>query len=135
MKGIVKSLLLAAVITFVSPPLGMAIDSVVYAASLHPSKYIRGRLTCALNVNRFLRHIGKAGTGSASSLSFLMFKRTSKPMRGDVVFNNRSKYSGHVQIYDGLGLCWNPSSRYQRWIFQPCNSTWGNKHKYYLRSK
>ena len=133
MNATFKALLLAAAITFVGPPLGTAIDA--HSSVLNPPAFIHGSLVCALNVNRFLRKIGRHGTKAASSFSFLKYQHTSAPHAGDVVFNSRGKRQGHVQIYDGNGKCWNPSSRKQRWVYQACNASWHNRHKVFLRVK
>lgn len=139
MKRLMHSLLLAAAITLAGPPIGTLVDvsffsGEAFASILSPPLFVRGQLVCAVNVNRFLRKIGKRGTGSPSSLSFLQFRRTANPMRGDVVFNYRGKRQGHVQVYDGGGKCWNPSQRHG-WILRPCNATWARIRKIYLRVK
>lgn len=123
----IKSLALAAAITLLGPPL----DHAVFAAS-SPS-FMRGRLVCAINVNRFLKHIGKRGTNSASAASFLKFRRVSHPRYGDVVFNWRGHGKAHIQVYIHNDVCLNPSSTKQRWIEQPCNRSWPRKSKIYLR--
>lgn len=107
----------------------------IEAQALTPPPFIRGDLVCAKNVNRFLQKIGHRTTKSASSTSFLIFRRTAVPMPGDVVFNTRVGNKGHVQIYNGNGMCWNPSQRKQKWELKPCNATWKNKHKTFLRPR
>jgi hypothetical protein len=138
MKSIIKTLLLAAAFLTIAQPIAHAIDASflsgeAYASNLHPPRFIRGKLVCALNVGRFLRQIGKRGTGSASASSFMAFKRVAYPSSGDVVVNRRPG-GWHVQIYDGAAMCWNPSSRHQRWVYQSCDATWRGRRKIYLRS-
>jgi hypothetical protein len=129
MNRLLKSTLLAAALVVFGPQVGK-----VFASNLHPPKFVRGNQKCAVNVNRFLRKIGKHGTSSASSKSFLKFARTSSPQPGAVVFNYRSHGKGHAQIYDGSGMCWNPSQRHGAWQFQSCNASWPRVKKIYLRS-
>lgn len=108
------------------------LGEVAEAANLKPPPFIRGKEVCAKNVNAFMKKLKKRSTGSASSRSFLKFKRTSSPRPGDVVFNSRGKSKGHVQVYDGNGMCWNPSAKKQRWVYQSCTASWRKAKKTYI---
>jgi hypothetical protein len=64
-----------------------------------PSRYIGGRLVCAVNVNAALAERGIRGTGSALAKSFLHWGQPSAPVPGAVaVYNRGGKGKGHVAI-------------------------------------
>lgn len=93
-----------------------------------PSRYIAGRLICAVNVNAALAERGVKGTGSALAASFLRWGRASGPVPGAVAFNYR-RGGGHVSLVDhvdaaGRVWVWNPSPRGQGWQLRvnPYNS-------------
>lgn len=81
--------------------------------------FVRGRLVCAVNVNRYLASRGIAGTGSGLALSFLRWGRPSGPVPGAVQVQRR-RGGGHVKIVLGDGMCLNPSARAQDWRVVPC---------------
>lgn len=93
-----------------------------FGASAHTS-FVRGRLVCAINVNRELRARGYRGTGSALAMSFRHYGVASSGQPGDVaIFSRRG--GGHVAIvygYDSKGqrLYLNPSTRRQAWQVGP----------------
>jgi hypothetical protein len=100
---------------------------VVTALPLPRPAYIRGRLTCADNVNRLLAARGIEGTGSAGALDFLSWGRASAPRPGAVqVERRRGSGKGHVKIvshHDGeRWICLNPSVSRQAWVLAPCGS-------------
>lgn len=82
-----------------------------------PSRFIGGRLICALNVNAALAARGIRGTGSAMAKSFLRWGRSTAPVPGAVAIWNRGRNprAGHVAIVArverGRVLFWNPSRR------------------------
>jgi hypothetical protein len=84
-----------------------------------PPPFVRGRLVCAVNVNRYLARLGQTGTGSALAHSFLRWGRASGPVAGAVQVERR-RGGGHVKIVAGGGQCWNPSASRQRWVLTPC---------------
>lgn len=88
-----------------------------------PPPYVRGRLTCAVNVNRYLARMGKPTTGSALAHSFLRWGRPSGPRPGAVQVERR-RGGGHVKIvshHDGARwMCLNPSVSRQAWHLTPC---------------
>jgi hypothetical protein len=88
-----------------------------------PPPYVRGRLTCAVNVNRYLARMGKPGTGSALAMSFLRWGRPSGPQPGAIQVERR-RGGGHVKIvshHDGARwMCVNPSASRQQWRLTPC---------------
>lgn len=90
----------------------------VWAAISKPSRYIAGRLICALNVNSALEERGIKGTGSALAASFLKWGHPSAPVPGAVAFNYR-RGGGHVaivaKIEGGRIWVWNPSPRGRGW--------------------
>lgn len=87
------------------------------------SAYVRGRLTCAMNVNKALAAIGVQGTGTAKALDFLRWGRASGKVPGAVqVSRRKGKGNGHVEIVASDGMCWNPSSSQQRWVLVPCDA-------------
>lgn len=87
-------------------------------AILRPSRYIAGRLICAVNVNSALAERGIRGTGSALALSFLRWGSASAPVPGAVAVSHR-RGGGHVAIVsrvsDGQVWVWNPSPRGRGW--------------------
>jgi hypothetical protein len=122
MKRLLKSLLVAAALVVFGPTVGK-----VFASNLHPPRFIHGHNICAVNVNRLRAALGLRQTHSASASSFLALQRVSTPKIGDVRFNWRRR-GGHVAVYAGHGMCWNPSSRHQRWDLKPCASIWRGVH-------
>jgi hypothetical protein len=87
-----------------------------------PSRFIRGSLRCAANVNAALAARGIRGTGSLLAKSFVRWGRPTTPAPGAVVVFNRGRdrRSGHVAIVsrvaNGKVYVWNPSSRKGRWV-------------------
>jgi hypothetical protein len=64
-----------------------------------PSRFIGGRLKCAINVNAALAAMGIQGTGSAMAKSFLNWGRPSGPVPGAVaVYDRKGRGKGHVAI-------------------------------------
>jgi hypothetical protein len=92
------------------------------ATIARPRGYVRGRLTCAINVNRALAQRGVRGTGSAMAKSFLSWgSRSAHPVPGGVAVYNRGGSRGHVAVVASAdGMCWNPSSSRQDWRLTPC---------------
>ena len=82
-----------------------------------PSRYIAGRLVCAVNVNAELARRGISGTGSALAKSFLRWGMASGAIPGAVAVYERR--GGHVAIVSrvvgGRVYVWNPSSRHRGW--------------------
>lgn len=89
-----------------------------------PKGYVRGRLTCAVNVHRALAQRGVKGTGSALAKSYTTWGAPSRrPVPGGVAVyhRGRSSTSGHVAVVaSASGMCWNPSARRQDWQLVPC---------------
>jgi hypothetical protein len=93
-----------------------------------PSRFVRGRLKCARNVNAHLNHMGYRGTGSDIARSFFNYgKAVSGPQIGAIQVERRGRNpnAGHVQIVhsqrsDGVWTCRNPSSHLGKWTYQPC---------------
>lgn len=85
-----------------------------------PPPFIRGRLVCARNVNRFLAAMGKPGTGSAAAASFLALPHRATRYTPGAVQVSRRRGGHHAEIVAGGGLCWNPSARGQRWALVSC---------------
>lgn len=87
------------------------------------SRFIRGRLICAVNVNAALAANGIKGTGSAMARSFHTWGQRSGPVPGAVaIFSRRG--GGHVAIVDsvrsdGTVIYKNPSARRQQWVVGP----------------
>jgi hypothetical protein len=83
-----------------------------------PSRYIAGRLICAINVNAALAERGIRGTGSALAKSFLGWGRASEPVPGAVAVSSR-RGGGHVAIVSrvegGQVYVWNPSPQGRGW--------------------
>lgn len=84
-----------------------------------PSKFVKGRLVCAINVNAELARRGIRGTGTARARDFLRWGRASRPVPGAVAVYARGRKGGHVAIVSrverGRVYVWNPSTRSQRW--------------------
>lgn len=81
-----------------------------------PIRFIRGKLSCALNVNSALAERGIRGTGSAMARSFLSWGRPSAPVPGAVAYTRCCGPTGHVAVVDhldrhGRPVVWNPSRR------------------------
>lgn len=90
-----------------------------------PSRYIAGRLVCAINVGQALAERGIRGTGSALAKSYLGWGRPSGPEPGAVAVFNRGR-GGHVAFVhhvepDGTVHYLNPSSRRHAWQVGPYN--------------
>lgn len=88
-------------------------------AIAQPSRYIAGRLICALNVNAALAEHGIKGPGGANSKAFRSWGHASGPKPLAVAFNYR-RGGGHVSIVShvdaqGRVWVWNPSPRGRGW--------------------
>jgi hypothetical protein len=83
-----------------------------------PSRYVTGRLRCAVNVGAALAERGIQGTGSALALSYLKWGRASEPVPGAVAVSAR-RGGGHVAIVSRVEgdqvFVWNPSPRGRGW--------------------
>ena len=84
-----------------------------------PSRYIGGRLVCALNVNAALAERGIKGTGSALAKSFLHWGRSAGgPVPGAVIVSSR-RGGGHVaivsRVVDGQVYAWNATGGRRGW--------------------
>lgn len=130
MKKLLLAIALAAAISFLSPPLAGVFSSKARSNALPRFHY--GALHCAVNVNAWLQLHGKRGTGSASSKSFLRFRRVASPRFGDVRFNRRDGGGGHVAIYIGKGMCLNPRQN-KGWRKVPCNRIWRGRAAIFVR--
>jgi hypothetical protein len=76
-----------------------------------PSRFIAGRLACAINVNSALAERGIRGTGSAAALSYLRWGRSAGgPVPGAVIVSSR-RGGGHValvsRVVNGVVMAWN----------------------------
>jgi hypothetical protein len=87
-----------------------------------PPPFVRGRLVCAVNVNRYLARMGKTPTGSAAAKSFIGHGRKADRYTPGAVQVSLRKGGGHAEIVAGGGRCWNPSASGQRWVLVPCAS-------------
>lgn len=87
---------------------------------MRPSRYIAGRLICAVNVGSALAERGIKGTGSALALSYLRWGRSAGgPIPGAVAVSAR-RGGGHVAIVSqvlpsGVVMVWNPSPHGHGW--------------------
>ena len=102
--------------------LGATAQPAVSAPS-RPSRYIAGRLVCAVNVNAALAERGIRGTGSAAALSYLRWGRSAGgPVPGAVIVSPR-RGGGHVAIVsrgvNGVIYAWNASGGQRGWIEIP----------------
>lgn len=83
-----------------------------------PSRYIAGRLVCAVNVNSALAERGIKGTGSALAHSFDRWGRSSGPQVGAVAVTDR-RGGGHVAIVSrvegGRVWVWNATGGRHGW--------------------
>lgn len=84
-----------------------------------PTRYISGRLICAINVNAALAERGIRGTGSALARSFDRWGiRSPVAVVGAVAVTDR-RGGGHVAIVSrvegGRVFVWNPSPRGRGW--------------------
>ncbi len=95
----------------------------LFGASAAPSRFVRGRLTCARNVNAALAERGIAGSGSALAKSFLRWGRASAPQPGAVAVYNRGGQKGHAAIVSrvegGQVWVWNPGRSGWREVIYP----------------
>ena len=87
-----------------------------------PPRFVRGRLVCAINVNRYLAQLGKPVTGSAAARSFLSYGRAADRSTAGAVQVSRRPGGHHAEIVAGGGQCWNPSASRQRWHLVACAS-------------
>jgi hypothetical protein len=92
-------------------PLGDAIAA--------PSRFISGRLVCAVNVGAALAERGIKGTGSAWALSYLHWGRSAGgPVPGAVIVSAR-KGGGHVaivsRVQNGVVYAWNATGGQHGW--------------------
>ena len=84
-----------------------------------PSRYIGGRLVCAVNVGVALAERGIRGTGSALALSYLHWGRSAGgPIPGAVIVSRR-RGGGHVAIVsrveNGVVYAWNATGGRRGW--------------------
>lgn len=89
-----------------------------------PTRFVYGRLKCAINIGVALAERGIKGTGSAWAKSYLDWGRPSGPVPGAVAVFSRGRRGGHVAIVhdvrpDGTVIYLNPSSRRQAWQVGP----------------
>lgn len=99
-------------------------ETVSYAPSWQeavgrPSRFIAGRLVCAINVNAALAERGIRGTGSAWAKSFLSWGRSAGgPVPGAVIVSSR-KGGGHVaivsRVVNGVTYAWNATGGQHGW--------------------
>lgn len=95
--------------------------------------FVRGHNICAINVNRILHWMGRKTTGSPSAASFHMFSHTASPVSGDVLMVKRKGGSGwHVAVYQGGGICRNPSSQHQGWTYPKCTDIWRGHYRFFV---
>jgi hypothetical protein len=87
-----------------------------------PPPFVRGRLVCAVNVNRYLAKLGKPTTGSAAAISFWRHGRVANRHTPGAVQISRRVGGHHAEVVAGGGLCWNPSASRQRWTLVDCGS-------------
>jgi hypothetical protein len=97
---------------------GVPAPSIEYTVG-RPSRYIPGRLVCAVNVNAALAERGIRGTGSALAKSFLHWGRSAGgPVPGAVIVSSR-RWGGHVAIVSrvegGIVYAWNATGRRRGW--------------------
>jgi hypothetical protein len=84
-----------------------------------PSRFIAGRLVCAVNVGVALAERGIRGTGSALALSYLHWGRSAGgPVPGAVIVSSR-RGGGHVAIVsrveNGVVYAWNATGGQRGW--------------------
>lgn len=84
-----------------------------------PTRYIAGRLICAVNVGSALAERGIRGTGSALALSYLHWGRSAGgPVPGAVIVSSR-RGGGHVAIVsrveNGIVYAWNATGGQSGW--------------------
>lgn len=84
-----------------------------------PSRFIPGRLICAINVGAALAERGIKGTGSALALSYLHWGRSAGgPVPGAVIVSAR-RGGGHVAIVSrvegGVVYAWNATGGQSGW--------------------
>jgi hypothetical protein len=97
---------------------GVPSPSIGYSLS-RPSRYIAGRLICAVNVGAALAERGIRGTGSALALSYLRWGRSAGgPVPGAVIVSGR-RGGGHVAIVSrvegGIVYAWNATGGQRGW--------------------
>lgn len=85
-----------------------------------PSRYIPGRLICAVNVGVALAERGIQGTGSALARSYLRWGRSAGgPVPGAVIVSPRGRRGGHVAIVsrveNGVVYAWNATGGQSGW--------------------
>lgn len=91
-----------------------------FASSIaKPSRYIAGRLICAVNVGAALAERGIKGTGSALAMSYLHWGRSAGgPVPGAVIVSSR-RGGGHVAIVsrvsNGVVYAWNATGGQSGW--------------------
>jgi hypothetical protein len=88
-------------------------------AAGRPSRFIAGRLICAVNVNAALAERGIRGTGSAWAKSFLSWGISAGgPVPGAVIVSSR-RGGGHVAIVSrvegGVVYAWNATGGQRGW--------------------
>lgn len=84
-----------------------------------PSRFIAGRLVCAVNVGAALAERGIKGTGSALALSYLHWGRSAGgPVPGAVIVSSR-RGGGHVaivsRVVNGVVMAWNATGGQRGW--------------------
>lgn len=90
------------------------------ATMSRPSRFVAGRLVCAVNVGSALAERGIKGTGSAAALSYLHWGRSAGgPVPGAVIVSPR-RGGGHVAIVsrveNGVVYAWNATGGQRGWI-------------------
>lgn len=94
---------------------------VTTALPVPPPPFIRGRLVCADNVNRFRAKLGLRTTNSRAAFSFRSLRPVGRDTPGAVQVSRR-RGGGHAEIVAGGGKCWNPSAARQRWVLVACSA-------------
>lgn len=107
-----------------SPRARQARETASYAPSWQeavgrPTRYIAGRLICAVNVNAALAERGIRGTGSAWAKSFLTWGHSAGgPVPGAVIVSSR-RGGGHVaivsRVVNGVVMAWNATGGQRGW--------------------
>jgi hypothetical protein len=84
-----------------------------------PSRYIAGRLICAINVGVALAERGIKGTGSARALSYLHWGHSAGGPRVGAVIVSGRRGGGHVaivsRIENGVVYAWNATGGQSGW--------------------
>lgn len=147
MKSLIRSLLLAVVMTIIGPPLAMFVNASFISGEAYASGhrhhhkrysshggFIRGYNICGINTARWRRSHGLRVPRYFAKASEWLHLPHSYSHFGAVMVVLRTHGRGHDHVSPvlGNGICHDPSSAHQNWRDVPCDAIWRGLRRVYV---